>query len=172
VIAPGADPTGPLDGAGTPGPSILAEAEIRALVQRYNALGDAGRFEEFVHLFTPDVEFRVGNMDEPFVGHDGLRRMLDQAREDLLGWQPGERMHLRHFTSTHLIDWTTPETPTGTVHYQCLMPHGLDHWGRYLDSYRVHGGRWLIASRSERRDGMAEGGWAWHLWGPNGVRRT
>ena len=39
-----------------------------------------------------------------------------------------------------------------------LMPHGLDHWGRYVDEYGVRDGRWLITSRRAVSDGRTAGG--------------
>ena len=34
-----------------------------------------------------------------------------------------------------------------------LMPHGLDHWGRYLDTYEERHGRWLFTLRRALPDG-------------------
>jgi hypothetical protein len=149
----------------------LDEVRIRSLVQRYNSLGDAGRFDEFLELFTDDARYFVGEIEEPYVGREGLRRLLDDARDDLLGWRSDERVHLRHFTSTHVVEFEAADEATGSCYYQALMPHGLDHWGRYVDRYRRTAVGWRFAQRSERRDGMVEGGWCWHLWGPAGVRR-
>ena len=146
------------------------EHDIRALVQRYNALGDAGRFEEFLSLFAADAVYHVDGIEEPFVGRAGISRMLDDARADLLAWHAGERIHLRHFTATHVVEFDGPDNATGSLYYQALMPHGLDHWGRYHDRYRRDGDAWRFAERRERRDGMIEGGWCWFLWGPEGVR--
>jgi hypothetical protein len=36
------------------------------------------------------------------------------------------------------------------------MPHGLDHWGRYLDRYEERDGRWLFTSRRALSDGRVE----------------
>jgi hypothetical protein len=153
-----------------PGWQARAEVEIRALVQRYNACGDAGRFDEFVDLFTRDAVYVVTGREAPFEGHAGIRRLLHEANEDLREWSSDRRFYLRHFTSTHQIDFESETTATGRVYYQCLMPHGLDHWGRYTDEYRVVDGRWRFAARTEARDGMVEGGWCDRLWGSHGTR--
>lgn len=147
-----------------------AEVEIRALVQRYNALGDSGRFDEFVELFCADATYVVTGREAPFEGHDGIRRLLREANEDLTAWGSDRPFYIRHFTSTHHIEFATPTEARGRVYYQCLMPHGLDHWGRYTDRYRVDGGAWKFAARTEARDGMVEGGWCDRLWGPGGTR--
>jgi hypothetical protein len=144
------------------------EIEIRSLVQRYNALGDAGRFDEFLDLFTPDATYVVAGRDAPFVGHDGIRQLLHEANRDLRDWAAGRPFHLRHFTSTHEIDFDGSDDARGRLYYQCLMPHGLDHWGRYCDRYQRVDGAWRIARRTEVRDGMVDGGWCHRLWGPDG----
>lgn len=147
-----------------------AEVEIRALVQRYNALGDGGRFDEFVELFTPDAVYVVTGREAPYEGHDGIRRLLAEANDDLRSWASNGPFHLRHFTSTHQIDFDGADHAHGRVYYQCLMAHGLDHWGRYTDRYRIVDGRWRFAARTEARDGMVAGGWCEALWGPGGSR--
>jgi uncharacterized protein (TIGR02246 family) len=148
-----------------------AEVEIRSLVQRYNAYGDAGRFDEFLELFAPDATYVVAGREAPFEGHDGIRRLLGEANDDLRAWGTDRRFYIRHFTATHEIRFEGPTAARGRTYYQCLMPHGLDHWGRYTDRYAVVGGRWLFAARTEARDGWTEGGWCDRLWGPGGTRR-
>jgi SnoaL-like protein len=149
---------------------VAAEVEIRSLVQRYNACGDVGRFDEFLDLFATDAVYVVTGREAPFEGHDGIRRLLDEAGRDLRAWAGDRRIYIRHFTSTHQIDFDGSTEASGRVYYQCLMPHGLDHWGRYTDRYRVIDGRWRFASRTEKRDGMVADGWCDWLWGPNGTR--
>jgi hypothetical protein len=147
-----------------------AEVEIRALVQRYNAVGDSGRFDEFLGLFAPDAVYIVTGREAPFAGHDGIRRLLGEANEDLRVWGADRPFYIRHFTSTHQVDFDSPTEARGRIYYQCLMAHGLDHWGRYTDRYRVVGGCWRFAARTEARDGMVDGGWCHRLWGPGGTR--
>jgi hypothetical protein len=36
------------------------------------------------------------------------------------------------------------------------MAHGLDHWGRYLDTYEERGGRWLFTLRRALPDGARD----------------
>jgi hypothetical protein len=38
------------------------------------------------------------------------------------------------------------------------MPHGLDHWGRYLDRYEEQHGRWLFTQRRALPDGRRDDG--------------
>jgi hypothetical protein len=149
---------------------VAAEVEIRSLVQRYNAVGDSGRFDEFLALFEPDAVYVVTGREAPFEGHDGIRRLLGEANEDLRAWAREQPFFIRHFTSTHQIDFDSPAEARGRLYYQCLMPHGLDHWGRYTDRYRLGDGGWRFAARTESRDGMVPGGWCDRLWGDDGTR--
>jgi hypothetical protein len=165
-------PPGPDPGTDWPDWRFRAEVEISSLVQRYNAYGDAGRFDEFLGLFAPDAVYVVTGREAPFEGHDGIRRLLGEANDDLRAWGSDRRFFIRHFTATHEIRFESPIAARGRIYYQCLMPHGLDHWGRYTDRYALVGGRWLFAARTEARDGWVEGGWCDRLWGPNGTRVT
>jgi SnoaL-like protein len=171
MIEPAAGPQPSPDSVGGwPSWRVWAEIEIRALVHRYNSLGDAGRFEEFIGLFSPDATYVVTGERHPYDGHEGIRAMVGMASTELGPWAEEPDFHIRHFTSTHQIDFDTELEASGRVYYQCLMSHGLDHWGRYTDRYRREGGRWVFSYRAEKRDGMVEGGWCWSLWGPGGSR--
>jgi hypothetical protein len=42
---------------------------------------------------------------------------------------------------------------SGRSYFLVLMPHGLDHWGRYIDAYEERDGRWVITRRRAVSDG-------------------
>jgi hypothetical protein len=44
----------------------------------------------------------------------------------------------------------------GRSYFMVLMPHGLDHWGRYVDRYERRDGRWLIVERQALSDGRVD----------------
>jgi len=71
---------------------------------------------------------------------------------------PGPVM-VRHHTSTLQIDVAGPDGATSRCYYQVLSTSGLDHWGRYLDTYGVVGGRWKFVHRREFLDGFVAGSW-------------
>ena len=58
--------------------------------------------------------------------------------------------------ATHQIDLEDRAHARGRSYFVVLMPHGVDHWGRYVDEYGVSDGRWLITSRRALTDGHAE----------------
>ena len=75
----------------------------------------------------------------------------------------GGRPSLRHFTSTIQIDLVSETAARVRSYYQVVSATGLDHWGRYLDEFRVVDGEWLIARRTITTEGVDPDGWAARL---------
>lgn len=131
---------------------LVARESIRDLVARYNANGDTGRFDQVLDLFAPDAVMEIAG-EPPRVGRDEIRTIFTGAR-DRAAW--GDRpVYLRHVTGTHQIDLVDEERATGRCYYFVLTAVGLDHWGRYLDEYRVVDGRWRFAARRVTTDGRS-----------------
>jgi uncharacterized protein (TIGR02246 family) len=139
-------------------PAELAAREaIRDLVARYNALGDAGRLDELAELFCPDAELVVER--RPQRGRAAIRALFEAAAGEARAG--GGIRVLRHFTATHAIDLLDDAHARGRCYYLVLTEHGLDHWGRYDDRYRLDGeGRWRFERRAVTVDGLVPGGWA------------
>ena len=72
------------------------------------------------------------------------------------GAAPPPRHHIRHFTGTHQIDLVDETHAVGRCYFSVIMPHGLDHWGRYIDEYGVRDGRWVITLRRALSDGRVD----------------
>jgi hypothetical protein len=135
---------------------LVARESIRDLVARYNANGDSGRFDQVVELFAPEAVMDVDGT--VYRGRDEIRSLFTSTASSLLD-RPGPVV-LRHHTSTLQIDVKSEHSATSRCYYQVLLAEGLDHWGRYLDEYRVVDGRWRFAARREILDGTVPGGWA------------
>jgi hypothetical protein len=150
---------------------LVARESIRDLVARYNANGDAGRFAQVLELFADDAAMEIVTAEgdvQRYEGHDAIATVFTGTKErwdteaaaasdrDLSGVGPGRPRHVRHFTSTHQIDLGDRTHATGRSYFAVLMPHGLDHWGRYLDTYEERDGRWLFTSRRALPDGRSE----------------
>lgn len=134
---------------------LVARESIRDLVARYNAQGDSGRLDALIELFAPDAEMVV--VGTSYVGHEAIRGMFTATVDDVRA-QPAPL--LRHFTATLQIDVESPDSARSRAYYAVLMAHGLDHWGRYLDTCRVVDGAWRFARREVLLDGAIAGGWA------------
>jgi ketosteroid isomerase-like protein len=135
---------------------LIARESIRDLVARYNANGDAGRFDPMLELFAEDAVLEVPN--ETLAGCAAIRSFFEAVAAEGSG-RPRVRL-LRHFTATLQLDLEGPSEARGRCYYQVLTQAGLDHWGRYIDRYRCQGGRWLFAHRVVSIDGAVAGGWA------------
>ena len=147
---------------------LLAREAIRDLVARYNAYGDAGKFDLLWELFVEDSVMEISQRRGETVVHRGL----GEIRSIFLGTQDRVQSqdpraagaYVRHFTATHQIDVVDAEHATGRAYFAVIVGStgpggGLDHWGRYLDDYVRVDGRWRFARRRVILDGVTEGSW-------------
>ena len=151
---------------------LEAREAIRDLVARYNANGDSGRFADVVALFAPDAVMITG--DGTKRGPEEILTIFTGARDRFArGGRPAASPPaeptassppppappppkvVRHFTATHQIDLVDRTTAKGRCYFQVLTTAGLDHWGRYVDEYRVVEGAWLFAKRTVTIDGRS-----------------
>ena len=130
---------------------LLARECIRDTVARYNHAGDTGRFDTMVECFAPDGELVIVGGDR-FQGQDALRTFFSGVG----GTAPGFT-YLRHCVTNLLIDVDDPRHATAASYFQVITDIGLDHWGRYQDRFVPVGDRWLLARRSVKTDGYAQG---------------
>ena len=136
---------------------LVAREAIRDLVARYNSNGDSGRFAEVLELFADDAVMELP--DGVHEGIDGIRQVFTGTQKNVKSLAtPDGRIYLRHYTATHQIDLADATHARGRCYYQVLMPHGLDHWGRYIDEYELRDGRWLFTRRKVTMDGYVAGG--------------
>ncbi len=132
----------------------VARDQIRDLVARYNANGDAGRFDEVLALFADDAVMEI--VGRPVhVGRAAIETVFTRAQDQLRG--AATAGYVRHFTATHQIDLIDETHAGGRCYFAVLTPIGLDHWGRYIDEYVRREGRWLFARRTVAVDDHAPG---------------
>lgn len=149
---------------------LVARESIRDLVARYNANGDAGRFDQMTAVFAPDAVLEVVAADGTTRRFEGTAAIASLFAETKAGWEPpaapassnpapgsSPRHHVRHFVATRQIDVDDPGHARGRSYFAVLLPHGLDHWGRYVDDYEVRDGLWRIVRRRALTDGHATG---------------
>ena len=145
---------------------LEAREAIRDLVARYNANGDSGRYAQVVELFAPDGVMTTA--DGTKTGPEEILTIFTGARDRFArGGRPAPAPDtapaaspppprvVRHFTATHQIDLVDRATATGRCYFQVLTSTGLDHWGRYVDEYRVVDGAWRFARRTVTIDGRS-----------------
>lgn len=134
---------------------LVARESIRDLVARYNAKGDAGRFDEMLALFAEDAVFEFER--ERLEGRAAIRAWFERVAERTGAGRAAA--FVRHFTGTHQIDVLSEREAHGRCYYAVLTERGLDHWGRYVDEYRKVGERWLFQRRKVTLDAAVPGGW-------------
>jgi hypothetical protein len=132
---------------------LLAREEIRDLVARYNSYGDSGLFDRVLELFAPDAVLEVG--DRVHKGHEEIRSVFTAVSERTSEGRRGPS-YLRHCTATHQIDLIDERAATGRCYFFVLTAVGLDHWGRYLDEYRVIDGKWRFIRRRVLTDDLSD----------------
>ena len=131
---------------------VLVREAIRDLVVRYNSYGDSGLFDRMIGLFAPDAVVEIDGVAHQ--GLDEIRRAFTGVPEHT-SKSGGRPAYLRHCTATHQIDLVDGTTATGRCYFFVLTAVGLDHWGRYLDTYRVVDGEWRFARRRVLTDALA-----------------
>ncbi len=138
---------------------VLAREAIRDLVVRYNSTSDSGRFDELFALFAPDAVMETGERGDvlrSFVGLESITTIFTGVRQHMQGQaEPASMRYIRHFTTTHQIDVIDDNQAKGRVYFAVLLPHGLDHWGRYVDGYVRIAGEWRFARRVVTVDGRS-----------------
>ncbi|HUC05420.1 MAG TPA: nuclear transport factor 2 family protein [Acidimicrobiales bacterium] len=137
-------------------PDLLARESIRDLVARYNSYGDSGLFDRMLELFAPDAVLEV--QGQAHQGLDDIRLVFTGVPERTsASGSGGAPAYLRHCTATHQIDLRDDTSATGRCYFFVLTAVGLDHWGRYLDEYRVVDGEWRFARRRVQTDDRSPG---------------
>lgn len=150
---------------------LVARESARDLIARYNANGDSGRIEQMLEVFAPDAVFETLDLrleGKAAIGEffTGVTRRSAAPQDripdtpSVADWKArGNRPMLRHLTGTTQIDVVDEHTVRARSYYFVLTPHGLDHWGRYLDEFGLVDGEWRITHRKEHTDAVFEGGW-------------
>jgi len=124
---------------------LEAERTIIDVLGRYCAAIDDGDAESWVDLFTPDAVWEVGGpaarINFEIVGHAELRRFAEHHT------RPPEAWH-KHCIVEPRVDVRGDNATSSSYTFRLDgFPDGpvLQSFGRYLDRFELHDGRWLIA---------------------------
>ena len=138
---------------------LVARESVRDLIARYNSTADSGRFDDTMALFADDAVMQLG--DDLYEGREAIRGIFVGVRDSVAAFsEAAPRRYLRHHTATHQIDLVSATEARARSYFEVLMPHGLDHWGRYLDEFGRRDGAWWFTRRRVVIDGRVSGGWA------------
>jgi uncharacterized protein (TIGR02246 family) len=120
------------------GEAASRESAIRKLLAQYCQLLDDGRFDEWIGLFTDDIEFIVMGMHTH--GHDELRGFIEPSQQaDARG---------KHMISEPWIEIESDDTATATTDFAWVSKQGaIGQSGRYHDRIVNRAGRWQFQRR-------------------------
>ena len=132
---------------------------VRHTIASYTYAADNGRFADVAALFAVDGVLEVqGTGGAKAEGRDAILGFFQNVNGDVVSTAPPGRMQ-HHVTSVR-VDVLSPTEVTATCYFTVMTGAGVDHWGRYKDSFKPDGDRWLFAHRLVRTDGRTPGGWA------------
>lgn len=109
---------------------------------------DSGDVEGVVAAFMPDGHLELSSGTRA-AGRDAIRAfyipVIGPDRPDRA--PDGALPLLRHNLTTSRVEFVDDDSAQGWTYFMSLTRHGLDHAGRYVDTFKRHGERWLIADR-------------------------
>ena len=121
---------------------------------------DSGDVEGVVSAFMEDGKLELSSGTK-VVGRTAIRAFYTPV----IGAERPDRMPdgaiplLRHNLTTSRVEFTDGDTAQGWTYFMSLTRHGLDHAGRYLDTFKRQGERWLIAERRIAVEWYASPSW-------------
>ena len=140
---------------------------VRDSLARYNWSGDAFRLDELAGSFCENGELEIRGR-EPLRGRQAIVEFLsgrsdarsdDERRAELeaIAAESGLRRIVRHnVTNIRFLD-LTPDRAQVASYFMVLTEIGLDHYGRYRDTFVPVGNEWLIRHRFVSTDWRAPG---------------
>ncbi len=132
---------------------LIAREQIRDSLALYNWSGDAFRLSELASAFCPDgtLEIRGRNALQ---GRDAIIGFLgggdassdDESRRAVRKHSPTKRVVRHNVTNIRFLE-LTPEQALVACYFTVFTEIGLDHYGRYRDTFVPYENGWLIAHR-------------------------
>lgn len=123
---------------------LSARERIRDTLARYTWSGDAGRLEELAAAFSPEGVLEIRG-EEPLRGRAAIIDRLGSVTAAPA--DPGVRRIVRHNLANTRFTEVSPEQAQVSSYFTVFTEIGLDHYGRYRDTFVPVGDDWLIAHR-------------------------
>jgi hypothetical protein len=132
---------------------LVAREQIRDTLARYNWSGDTGRLDGLAEAFCPDGVLEVPGF-EPLRGRSEIVGFLgDVAGNITVGGDI--KPVVRHNVANVLFTAATPDQAQVSCYFTVITHVGLDHIGRYRDTFVPDGDTWLIKHRKVSVDWAA-----------------
>jgi hypothetical protein len=131
---------------------LTAREHIRDGLALYNWSGDAGRLDELAETFCEDGELELRGA-APLHGRAAIVEFLGGV---VAAPAPSDvRRIVRHNVANIRFLEVTPEEARVASYFTVLTEIGLDHYGRYRDTFVPVGDEWLIRHRLVSTDWAA-----------------
>jgi hypothetical protein len=125
---------------------LTARERIRDTLAAYNWSGDAGRADDLTLAFCEDGVLEVRG-EPPLEGRAAIAAFIGGVATGTPPAAPDAKRIVRHNVTN--VRFTSVE-PTGAQvesYFTVLTELGLDHYGRYRDTFVPVGDQWLIRHR-------------------------
>lgn len=130
---------------------MQAREGIRDTLAGYTWAGDSARIDDLARTFTEDGVLEVRGMPSAH-GRAAITAMLKSVAAPA---EPTVKRIVRHNVANIRFTELTTEKAEVASYFTVFTEIGLDHHGRYRDTFVPVGGRWLIRHRFVRTDWSA-----------------
>jgi hypothetical protein len=132
---------------------LQARERIRDSLAQYTWSGDSARIDELAQAFCEDGMLEVRG-SEPVRGRAAIVAMLTAVAEPEAP-AVGVRRIVRHNIANIRFVELTPDEAMVASYFTVFTEIGLDHYGRYRDTFVPVGDQWLIRHRFVSTDWSA-----------------
>ena len=132
---------------------LAAREHIRDTLARYNWSGDAGRLDDLADTFCADGVLEIRGF-EPLRGRSEIVAFLGGVTRDA-AVGGGVKPIVRHNVANVLFSEMTRDQAHVSCYFTVVTHIGLDHFGRYRDTFVPDGHTWLIKYRKVSTDWAA-----------------
>lgn len=135
---------------------LTARERIRDSLARYTWSGDSGRLSDLAEAFCQDGELEIRGR-EPLRGRGAIIEFLSGvvAPDGHDSSAPAARRIVRHNVANVRFLELLPDRALVASYFTVLTEIGLDHYGRYRDTFVPVGDDWLIRHRFVSTDWRA-----------------
>jgi len=132
---------------------LVAREHIRDTLALYNWAGDAGRLEELAETFCADGVLEIRGL-QPLRGRSKIVAFLGGVTANITA-TAGVKPIVRHSIANLLFTDLTRDQAQVSCYFTVVTHVGLDHVGRYRDTFVPDGNTWLIKHRKVSTDWAA-----------------
>jgi SnoaL-like domain len=132
---------------------LVAREQIRDTLARYNWAGDAGRLEDLAETFCADGILEIRG-SQPLRGRSEIVAFLGGVTGKV-AVSADVKPIVRHNVANVLFTNVTREQAHVSCYFTVVTHIGLDHIGRYRDTFMPDGDTWRIKQRQVSTDWAA-----------------